>query len=583
MPRRELDLRLPPSWDTAAAALAACARALGDRRNPGAIAAASGLAFRVSVDERVSPAGPHAYPWRETLTTAAERLGCEWRMVASAAGEPLFAEARERLYALAVAGVDAGLPTLLFGVHTAEFGLVRGYDPEAGALIVSGCLDHAGAPELLPRTSLGGEAGLLFALQLVGRVPVDEAAAARAALRAAVEHGRGQAPTIGGALSGLAAWRAVAAALESNRVDPAGLAYAAQRYAEARQAGSRFIVDSRRFLAADDAAAAEAASAARRAAGMLAELARLLPFPPPPTEMLTTTRREQAIELVREAGRADEQAIAALERALDAADRAALGRDLEVRDLDGDGLRRLFRCVEEIPIAGLAEEAASCRDRLAPTVGDEVRGKLLFRRDGDGERLIGHILYAPLEAARYPVRAAGRRWFVFCPWLERAARGRGLGRRLWAAVEEAARAEGPGGVDGLLTVATSIEVFLHHAGYEHFGFVEVDRRGDSRLLERRLTELPSEARFVDPPAPCTGGQLPVVVRHAYNCPLLLHVRRGAARAARAFEPRVAVDEADATAQEPAGLSIAGRPVAHGPVPPEAIAEGLADELGAPRT
>ncbi len=62
---------LPRAWDTAAAALCACAHALGDARGVAEVAAASGLAFRTSVDEVVSLAGPHAYPFAEVLSAAA--------------------------------------------------------------------------------------------------------------------------------------------------------------------------------------------------------------------------------------------------------------------------------------------------------------------------------------------------------------------------------------------------------------------------------------------------------------------------------------------------------------------------------
>ena len=579
-PPASLSTSLPPAWDTAAAALFACARALGDERDLGTLAAASGLAFRCCVDPRITPAGPQAWPWREELTVAAERLGYRWRLVASTAGEPLFFASQHEAFSLAVEGAEAGRPTLLFGVHTTEFGVARGGDREAGVLFVSGCLDGTGASDRLPRDAIGGDVGLVFALQLVERVACDAKVAALAALKSAVDHARGRAPLVGGVASGLSGWAAIASAIESGRVDPAGLAYTTQRLAEARQFAARFVDGARGHMAADPEAAEAAASSYRRLAGMLAELARLLPFPPPPTEMLTTTLREQAFELVSEAARAEEQGISALERALAAEATSAAERDLRVTDLDAANLSELFACVAEIPIAGLARDAADCRAHVAPTVGAGFRGKLLYRKG----RLIGHVLYAPLDDARYPVAADGKRWFLFCPWLDGASRGRKLGARLFAALTDAARAEG---VDGILTVATSIEVFLHHHGLERFGFVELERRGDSRLLELSLTGAASRARFVDPPPafaePRRPGTLPVVVRHAYNCPLLLRVRRGAASAGAPFGARVTVDEADARAGEPAGVVIGGRPIAHAPVPPEAIAGGIAEELGLPRS
>jgi GNAT superfamily N-acetyltransferase len=553
-------------WDTAAAALATMARALGDPRDLATLHAVSGLAFRLSVDARLTPAGPHRYPWREELTVAAERLGYRWRLAAASGSDPLFATLRDDAFAIAADGIDAGRPTLLFGVHVAEFGLVRGADRAADALVVSGLLDAAGAPDLLPRAALG-DSGLLFALQLTDRLPIDPLAAARAAFAAAVEHARGESATYGGVASGLAAFAAAERALASGDVDPNGLAAVAQRLAEARAACAAFLPRAGADLGQP---LDEAARSYRRSAGMLAELARLFPYPPRQTGMLTTTLREQAAELLREAALAEAAAEGALAAALAADARAALTRDLTVVDLDPARLPDLFACVAEIPIAGLDADAAACRDRLAPRLGPSFGGKLLYQSG----RLVGHILWAPLDEALYPVAARGRRWFVFCPWLESSRRGRGLGALLFEAVESAARAAA---VDGLLTLATSIEVFLHHRGYERHGFVEVDRRGDTRLLERLLSDAPSDARLLDPPVARPGGALPVVVRHAHNCPLLLRVRQGAAQAARELGPRAAVDERDATPADPSGVTVGGRALAHAPIPPAALREGFVVE------
>ena len=575
MNRRELDVSLPRSWDTAAAALSACARSLGDPRDFALLHAASGLAFRLSVDARLTAAGPHRYPWREVLTVAAERLGYRWRLVAANVGEPLFEAARKEAFALAVEGVDAGRPTLLFGVQAAEFGIVRGYD-RAGAepfLLVSGILDAVGAPRQIAGDALGRDTGILFALQLIERVPVDAAVAARSALRAAVNH-RNEDESSAVVATGDAGWARFVSALESGAVDPSGLAYNVQRYAEARASAATYLPSAAAALKID---LSDGERAARRAATMLAEAARLLPFPPPATGMLTTTLREQAIELVGEAARAEAEALKAIERALVDEARSAEANELAIVALDATRLPMLFACVDEIPLAGLRAEAATCRKRLAPSLPASLGGRLLVR----GDALVGHVLWAPLEGALYPVTARGRRWFLFCPWLAEALRGHGLGARLFAALDEAANAEG---IDGLLTFATSIDVFLHHHGLERYGFVEVDRRGDTRLLERRLTALPSEARLTDPPpaepAPkaLKKRSLPVIARHAYNCPLLLRVRTDAVAAARALAPHVTVDEADATAAEPSGITVAGLALAHGPIPASAIAAGLANEV-----
>ncbi|HEX2571174.1 MAG TPA: GNAT family N-acetyltransferase [Polyangia bacterium] len=580
-----LDVRLPPSWDTAAAALGACAQALGDPRDGRTLAAASGLAFRIALDRRLSPAGPHGYPWREELTAAAERLGYDWRLVASRAGEPGFERACDAAFELGCLGVEAGRPTLWFGVQVAEFGLVRGADRAAGRLSVSGLLDAAGGAVELDRAQIGAEAGLVFALQLIERVPQDPAAAALATLRTALEHARGgryagalELPVI---FSGAEAWQLWEEALTQGDVDPLGLAFAAQRYAEARAHVAQYLPMAAQATGLD---LGQVAQGYRRAATMLTELARLVPYPPGPSFMLTTTLRDEAAALVSEAARAEREAIWALGPILAAAERARATAGLELRPLNAATLPDLFACVAEIPISGLREEAAQCRARLEPLLGQgsgspspRIDGRLLYQMpaQGRGRRLVGHILWAPLEQAGYGLRAEGVRWFLYCPWIERARRGQGAGRRLFEALVEAARAAG---VDGILTLATSIDVFLHHEGYERGGFVEVARQGDTRLLELCLTETPSRAQFVEPPPAPPGGPLPVVVRHNYHCPLLLRVRREVVQLGRQLGSAVRVDEADVAPGEVAGVTVGGQRLPHGPMGREPLRRGLEEAI-----
>jgi GNAT superfamily N-acetyltransferase len=562
-------ISLPRAWDTAAAALCACARALGDAREPAVVAAASGLAFRVTADDAVSLGAAHAWPWREELCAAAARLGYVAEVVASseAPESALHAAAQARALVFARAGVQAGRPTLIWGVHAPEFGLVHGVDGER--LRVSGILDGA-APETIGADELGrGDVPVVFALQLVGAAPVPADEAALATLRAALVLGRGPAPALAGFHVGLAAWDAMVRALERGVIDPAGLAYSAQRYAEARAACAMWLDEAARATGCELRAAQVAM---RRAAGMLAELARLHPFPLPAGAMLTDAAREQARELVVETRRAEADALDAIACALAAHARAAAARvDLvDVAVADGgattrSGAAALFACVRELPVV-LDDETAACRER-AP-----VRAKLAI----ESGRVVGQLLWAPLAESLYPVAADGARVMLFCPWVARERRGRGLGARLISALIADARAAG---ADGMLTLATGDERFLHAAPLEHLGFVEVDRRGDTRLLELRFTDAPSNARLVDPPPPHTAARaLPVLVRHAYNCPLLLHTRRGLATAAAALAPRVALDERDATRTAPAAATIDDRPLLHGYVPAALLAAALRDRL-----
>ena len=551
---KSLDVSLPRSWDTAGAALAACARALGDPRSVGELLVASGRAFRLWLDARVTPAGLHAGAWREELTVAVERLGFRWQLEASTNDEPLWDATRVRAFDLARDGIAAGRPSLCFGVHVGEFGLVRGVDGER--LVVSGVLDEAGASSLLARDQHGEPSGIVFVLQLVERVILDDQRAARATLIAAA---RAYDPR------GWAAWES---ALASGDLDPLGLGQTAARHAEARS----LIADHLPAIAARAGIALGGALAGYcRSAAMLGEVARLVPSPPPPGFMLTSTLREELADLVRAAATAESLAAGAIAKALDEDDRRRRAAHVTLRSLDARTLADLFACTAEIPIAGLAAAAADCRAALAPTLGRALDGKLLY----DGDTLIGHILWAPLAEARYPIAAEGKRWLVYCPWVALGRRGAGLGQRLIEALVDEARASG---IEGLLTLATSVDVFLARESWAALGFVEIDRAEGTLLMERSLGDSPSSARLVPPPSPARspGAKLPVMVRHAHNCPLLLHVRRQVADVARAAGSALDVDEREASSVEPAGVIIGGRALPHGPIAPDAIAAGIAD-------
>ncbi|HEY7956611.1 MAG TPA: GNAT family N-acetyltransferase [Polyangia bacterium] len=568
MTRLPTDLRLPRAWDTASAALTVCARALGDARDVPTVAAASGLAFRLSLDGELGLGGPHAYPWREELCSAAERLGYDCEVVSSSepADSALGRAARTRALALIDRGLASGRPTMVWGVHAPEFGLVRGKGGDR--LEVSGILDTI-APAELAVSDLGrGDVPVLFALQLTARIALSAEEAALTALRAALTLGRGAAPTLAGVATGASAFAALSSALDRGVFDPAGLAYAAQRYAEARAAAAGWLDAIAPGLGPLGSDLAAARAGFRRSANMLGELARCHPFPPPPETLIATTGREEARALVDDAARAEAAALDGIEAALAAHARRRLER-LRVVDLDRARLPSLFGCIRELPV-GLAAEADACREKIAPALGARFFGKLLYEDD----RLVGHLLYAPLADAHYPIVAAGARWFIFCPWLAHELRGRGAGALLFDALVADARAAH---IDGLLTIGTSDERFLYPAGFARHGFSPVDQRGELCLLERALTDVESGAHLIAPATLEPGGKLPVVVRHSYNCPLLLHSRNNAAAAARGLADQVLLDERDAGEGEGAGAAVAGRPLIHGFVPLAALTTVLRDE------
>ena len=572
--------KLPRALDTASAALTACAGALGDDRDVPEIALASALAFRISADDQVTLAGPHAFPWREELARAAERLGYRVQLVASneRPGGALHQRAQAEAYALISSQADANRPTLLWGVHAPEFGIA--VDLRAGAVAVSGILDGF-APDTIARESIGtGDVPLLFALALTEKIDAPASERVRSMLAAALEHGRGPAPTFSGVATGIAAWRNIFAALESGVVDPAGFSYTIARAAEARRAIAE-------RLRAEGFPLEPARVAYGRSASMLTELSRLSPFPPTPATMLTSSLREESAALIAEVITAESQALDQIAHALVAESRSR-SHALSVREATSAELPALFACTREIPVLEIEADAAECRARVAPAIGRGFRAKLIF--DERGTRTIAQLLYAPLEHAHYPIAALGKRWLIFCPWVAHSERGRGLGAKLFAELEASARQEN---IDGLLALATSDERFLHGGAFEPFGMTEIARAADVRLYERRLSDIPSDAKFLAPlisestscedppftiPPSARKGSLPVIVRQGYNCPLLLRTRRELVEAAKQSGSSVALDVADGSATSPIQATVSRRPLPHRYLPTAHLIEGLKAEI-----
>ena len=323
-----------------------------------------------------------------------------------------------------------------------------------------------------------------------------------------------------------------------------------------------------------------------------------MPYPPGPSFMLTTTLRDEAAALVSEAARAEREALWALGPILAAAERTrGPPSGLELRPLNAATLPDLFACVDEIPISGLREEAALCRARLEPLLGQGSGAQAQGPDSKPAPKFDGRLLYqmpsqgqgqgpGPAPRRAYPVGAAraGRLWaarrgraLVSLLSLDRADAARpGRGTAALRGVWSRRRAR-PVSMASSLWRRRSMSSCITRA-IERGGFIEVARQGDTRLLELRLTEAPSRAQFVEPPPAPAGGPLPVVVRHNYHCPLLVRVRREVVQLGRQLGAAVRVDEADAAPGETAGVTVGGKLLPHGPIGREPLRRGLEEAI-----
>jgi GNAT superfamily N-acetyltransferase len=568
-----LSIELPPGASSLLQAIRALVRAQGDERDAATLDVLSSFAFQLVVSAEIDLSGPVGFPWDHELRAALSRLGYDTEIHYAEPSDPRFGLMQRRAVDAARTAIDRGQPAMAFGIQVPAFGLVVGYDDARRVLCVSGLLDDAGGPRELSYDRLGrGDVPVLFLMTLGERTPVPDDDAWTAALRAAVEHARGERPIRGDCASGLAAYKAIAAALRSMRIDPSGLALTVQILAEARSHAAETLAV-RALSHAGDQTLATAATAYRRVAAATAALAGRLPFPPPPDQSITLPMRDRLLQAVFEIEAADGQAAGALASHLEARVRDRRTGTLHVEQLTARDAPELFRCIGDIPIDGLDRAATACRERIAPRLGSDFIATVL-RSSADG-RVHGHVYTAALASSGYPVQAAGRQLFLFCPWVRHDLRGSGLGRRLFEAVIAQARTDE---LDGVLTIATSQEIFLHYAVYQHFGWEEADREEDDRLLYLPLkkTRLEAAPRYAKAVAATHDGRPSVRVRHAYNCPLLHATREGAAHAGPPEQLDVADSSVAGSGTDSAQVTIGPRRLPLGYVPAGALTRYLAD-------
>ncbi len=541
--RHLLDIELPPCRSTVLSALRACLSAAGDDRTLAQVAGLTGLAFHLNVDERISPSGVSAYPWAQELPRMVSRLGYDVSVVYSDDEDPSFAAAQTTAVEQAIDAAWRGAPSLLWGVHLPEFGIVRGFDAAKRVLLVSGVLDGRGGPDSIPQDRIGrGDVPILLLATLGARTDVDPREAHRASLRHVLRHAHNLGPRMGGFTAGLDALRAWYAALDSGEIDPAGHAYTLQVTAERRAGVAPFL---REAAALETGAAADALTRAAacfaRAADAWIALSTKAPFPLPEEFSFSTTDRTAAQAGLETIAAAEREGFDCIDHALDATRRDATTASVQIRAATVDDAPALFHCVRDIPLGGLDAIADDERARVAPSLGTSLRALIAYI----GDDVVGHIYFAALADARAPIEVAGdgRYLFMFCPWVAREHGSAGIGKALTAALVDTARSEG---FDGVLAEATNQDVFLHFESLAALGFTVVAREADEVVVSYlAVSEAPApKVRAAESPEP-TAGPLRVIVGQYRPCPLLAGMRRNLLEAgARAAAAGAALDMVD---------------------------------------
>ncbi len=566
-----LDARLLPSRSSLLAALAACAPS---RYTTAQVAGLSGLAFRLQIDPEVSPASAVMFPWAQELPGMFSRLGLDCDLVYADRAEPQFDARVIRALAQSVDALRRGAPSLVWGVHLPEFGILRGYDPDRREFFVSGVLDGRGGSNALSYDRLGRscDVPVLLVASPKRATSDSDADALRAALNNALDLGHGLSARTGRAQAGLSAYGVWCEALRSGRIDPSGHAYNAQLLAEMRSLVAPFLIDASTFSGEEAAEELRlAATAYQRAAAQLVELAADFPFPLPDGNCLTTVASDRHAEWLTQAAATERAGLEHIERALDLDRRTAMKRALRVERLGPGDAARLFRCIEDLPLGGLEDEAGELRKSISLATDGGLHGHVASL----GRNVVGHIYVSELRKAGAAIEvSSGTYLYVYCLWVSHSRRGAGIGKALIAALVAEARAQG---VDGIFAEATAQEIFLPHTAYESLGFSEVDRlEDDVRLMYLPVRSAAVHARLRCPEAidPGRRGKLPVLISRGRPCPLLRRSWRNIETAAhRLIDRGLGLELGEAPVS---GVEIGGRRLPLSYVPAEAAEIALAD-------
>jgi hypothetical protein len=318
--------RLQMSWTTFVGAAEGVLKAAGlvdPRLDTSQLMGLTGRAFHLTMDDSCWPGCPTMYDWAREHAAAFERVGVLAELFLAMPDSPTFDAARRRAVTNIKASLDRGAAVVLWGVDVPEFGVVHGYDDADGVFLVDGVARLNGGsstPILYENVGRSCEVPELHYVVPIERVPWDEAAAHRAALRDYVERTETRPQLVPKYPSGLRAYDNWIRALEAGTFDQFGLRYNTAVLADARKHAAIYL----ERLAADGLGLPhlpEVAAAARENAALYAGMVDVLwPAGARPSEHLgqpvTPEQARALVPLVREAGGLEARQLDFTKRAL---------------------------------------------------------------------------------------------------------------------------------------------------------------------------------------------------------------------------------------------------------------------------
>ncbi|SFT27319.1 RNA polymerase sigma factor [Paenibacillus sp. BC26] len=272
-------------------------------------------AFRITIETgSIDSSGPYMYYWEPVFREGLANLGlsCEISGDGGAAPSPfMLSKGINQIRG----AISEGRPSVVWGLNSAEFGLVYGYDDREQLLYA----DDGIGKRVTRFERLGrGDSEGLFVLSIgLGIDAIDPHVAVIRSLRMAVRHARTEKTFLGFA-AGLQAYDYWAEAIRCGSVDPLGSAYCAKLFANARDYASRYLFG----LSEKYAVFASIREQAVEAAGLYGELSTLL------TDLHLPGSQGKETELLNQARQLDTECVGLLASLIDKLETVKAGETL---------------------------------------------------------------------------------------------------------------------------------------------------------------------------------------------------------------------------------------------------------------
>jgi DNA-binding HxlR family transcriptional regulator len=315
-------------WLSYTGAMAGCLKALGKRCDPTDVGGHSGYAFMVNVSKgETCPSGPTAMTVKvfKDMVKSTEGLGWAvepWihsKSYPSKPGSPtaadmevvrgLFEDVKREI-------LDNDRPVVLWGLVVPEYGIVNGYEGTAYRVSTVRTINDL-TEDPVQYYDLNAP-GCIDALYFRKEVEVDSEKALEQALRRALRMAKGDVPIQAHYVAGPPAfeeWATVLTDLPPEKRNYLGNSYTGACVGEGRRMSAEFLKRAARDVDKDRAKDLMAASRSySEGADLMGGFMKLFPFAFEGT--ITDKDAEKGAVILREARKAEEKAVAALERAV---------------------------------------------------------------------------------------------------------------------------------------------------------------------------------------------------------------------------------------------------------------------------